>query len=273
MKSSDKPYDNAARLLANNGAQSLCRWLGAPTNEPRLIAAELPSSTVYPDVVLELRERFALHVEFQTHGASDIPLRVLEYTARLRRLAVLKGYSIRHQVVVLGEGYADDHVHDDGLRFHFHVRYLRDEDPGPLLSDPALAPFASLADVPEPDRQEVLLRAARIVLADGRPELLHAARDLAHIRLDSSTIDEVWKELPMPIPTSEQYRYEEGRAEGERHGRSEGMRDGIAMTIGDALTEKFGEDSRIPLIVQDLAKAPDGWFKRVLAADSLDDLW
>src|SRR5690606_38192731 len=121
---------------------------------------------------------------------------------------------LRHQVVVLGDGNIEDQVRDEGLRFHFHVRYLREEEPGPLLTDPVLAPLAPLADMPSGQRPSVLRRAARIVLADGRPELLRATRDLAHIRLASGIIDEVWKELPMPIPTSEYYRYKEGEAEG-----------------------------------------------------------
>src|SRR5690606_11110676 len=100
----------------------------------------------------------------------------------------------------------------------------------------------------------------RIVLADGRPELLRATRDLAHIRLASGIIDEVWKELPMPIPTSEYYRYKEGEAEG------------AVRTIATALRDRFGDDRRIDEIARKLAAEPEHWFNRVLAAASLDDL-
>ena len=72
----------------------------------------------------------------------------------------------------------------------------------------------------------------------------------------------------MPIPTSEQYRYEEGLAEGELIGAARGQ----ATAIAEALRDKFGEDGRIPEVADDLAAQGTGWFKRVMAAESLDDL-
>jgi len=119
----------------------------------------------------------------------------------------------------------------------------------------------------------VLLQAARLVLADGRPGLLQATRDLALIRLKRDTIDEVWKELAVPIPTSEQYRYEEGLSEGKLLGRADGERAGIITAIALALSERFGEDGRIPLIASELAKEPERWFARIMEAGSLEELW
>ena len=174
----------------------------------------------------------------------------------------LEGYSICHEVVVLGEGHVHNVIEDVGLWFTFPVRYVRDEDHEELLQDPVLAPFAAIADVDDRWRPDVLLRAARMAVADGRPELLQATRDLAHIRLESSTIDQVWKELPMPIPTSEQYRYEEGLAEGEARGLAEGEARGLNTAIAGALQDKFGEDSRIPAI----AETPGNQRHRVVQA-------
>jgi hypothetical protein len=259
-----KIYDNAANLIVGTGAASLCRWLGHPINEPpRALPTRLPTTTIFPDSCFERAEREALHIEFQRRGDRKVGLRVLEYDARMRLHPLMDGFSFWHEVIVLGEGDVDKEIRDVGLRFEFGVRYIRNEDHEELLEDPVLAPFAPIADVDTRWRRDVLVRAAQTVLADGRPELLQATRDLANIRIRRDTIDEVWKELGMPIPTSEQYRYEEGLAEGEAK---------LAEGIAEALVSRFGDDDRISDIARQLAAHGTGWFKRVMAAGSLDDL-
>jgi hypothetical protein len=239
MKSSDKPYDNAANLLVRTGAASLCRWLGHMVDMARPLSTTMPTTTIHPDSCFEIGHQEALHIEFQRRGERNVRHRVLEYDARMRLQPELVSFSIRHEVVVLGEGHVHNEITDVGLRFTFPVRYVREEDHEELLQDPILAPFAAIADVDDKWRPDVLLVAARI---------------------ESSTIDQVWKELPMPIPTSEQYRYEEGLTEGE------------ARAIAEALQDRFGDDTRLPEIARHLAAQGTGWFKRVMAAESLDDL-
>jgi hypothetical protein len=168
--------------------------------------------------------------------------------------------SLRHQVVVLRDGWVDERVEDEGLRFHFHVRYLREEPAEVLLDDPVLAAFAAAADVEPTDRPAVLRQTLRTVMADGRSDLTRVARDLAHLRVPPDIIDEVWKEGPMPIKTSEQWRYEAGLAEGR------------VRTITEALRTRFGDDRRIPVAAGHLAIDSDDWLNRILAASSLDDL-
>jgi hypothetical protein len=263
-------YDNAARAVVNAGARSLCRWLDEPTDDASLIAAEYESGSIDPGVVLLLSPFVALHLEIQAFGSTHIPGRFLEHNGRLRRWRALKRFSIRNQVLVLGKGFTSDHIHDESLRFDFRVRYLRKEDPLPLLADPVLAPFAALADVPGNERQEVLLQAARSLGTGGRTTLLQATRDLAQIRLKRDEINEVWSELALPIPLD---RYSEGLPEGLKAGHFDGVQTGVFRTIAWALAERFGDDRRISLITHGLAKEPEGWFKRVMEAGSLDDLW
>ena len=275
-------YDNALRTLAGDEILALCRWLGIEADPGTIRLSEaLPSATQYADLLVGAGPARLAQVEFVRRPSPSLPVRMLEYRARIMRLEPTA--RLHQHVVVLAGGTVRDEL-SDGDRFfaRFEVTYLRRQDPDELLSQVALAPLASLGAVKRSrDRPAILRRALDVIHAGAAPEqarrLVDVAAVLAAIHLDAATIEAVGREAAMPISLegtdAGRVIAQRGRAKGRDEGRVEGRNEGESAVLAELLTARFGTDERIPLLARRLAEAGEkAAVAAVLAASSLDDL-
>lgn len=279
-------YDNALRTLAGDEIVTMCRWLGIAADPGTVRLSEaLPSATQYADLLVGAGPNRLAQVEFVRRPSPTLPVRMLEYRARIMRLEPTA--QLHQHVVVLAGGTVRNEL-ADGDRFfaRFDVTYLRQQPPEELLSQVALAPLASLAAVQHSrERPEILRRALTVIHAGAAPEqarrLVDVAAVLAAIHLDAATIEAVGREAAMPISLEgteagrviAQRGRDKGRVEGRNEGRVEGRNEGESAVLAELLTARFGTDERIPLLARRLAEAGEkAAVAAVLAASSLDDL-
>jgi hypothetical protein len=154
------------------------------------------------------------------------------------------------------------------LSYWFVVHHIADIDCERLLVEPGLAPFAALGLTADGDRLAVLRRALAVIAGsddDGAKALLGLAVDLAHLRLDRSTIDKIVKEAVMPFPSLMNEFVEEWLEEGREAGQ--------LKALSALLRARFGDDRRVADIAARLVGLPeDDYARRILDAGSLDDL-
>ncbi len=278
-------YDNALRYLAASELAALCGWLGIDAHGENIRVSEaLAAVTRYADLLISTGPDL-VHVEFVRRVTPDLPLRMLDYRARI--MMAWPGTSLTQILVVLADGHVPEHLHDQqALHHRTHVTYLRDADPTTLLSSPALAPLASLALATTPAERTDLLRRALIVIRDHAPpercdDLASTALVLAAIRLDPDTIDTARKEADMPISLEgtlagdiiAQRAHTRGHTEGRTEGLAVGRTEGEITTLITLLTTRFGDDPRVPDLARILhTRAGLRTIPRILAAATLDDL-
>ncbi len=206
----------------------------------QLLDRELSSAPLHADSVVLLPEAGTgtiLHLEFQTRPDAAIAERMLEYWIRLHRRF---HQPIRQAVIHLkptGSRLARiEELAISNTRHRFNSLRLWEQDPAPLLADPALLPLAVLARPTSPS-PELLLTQVR--------ERLQAIADLDQRRLTGSGCqllaglafppDVIQRLLAMSIlEDSSVYQLikrkglEEGRAEGLQLGLLEGRVEGRA---------------------------------------------
>ena len=252
--------DFCKQLVARHPA-SVSRWvLGriAETEQPavggswQLLDRELSSAPLHADSVVLLPESSTgaiLHLEFQTRPDAAIAERMLEYWIRLHRRF---HQPIRQAVIHLkptGSRLARiESLAIDYTRHRFHSLRLWDQDPAPLLADPALLPLAVLARPTSPS-PELLLTQVR--------ERLQAIADPDQRRLTGSGCqllaglafppDVIQRLLAMSIlEDSSVYQLikrkglEEGRAEGRIQGLDQGRRQEALDLLGRLLLRRCG---------------------------------
>ncbi|MFN8078404.1 MAG: hypothetical protein U0Q19_02465 [Kineosporiaceae bacterium] len=282
-------YDNALRQLAAEELLALCRWLGIPADPGAVRLSEaFPSTTQYADLLVGCGPGRLAQVEFVRRPTRDLPWRLLEYRARIMRLE--PECRLRQHVVVLAGGRIPAELSDGSeVWTRFHVTYLREQDPAGLLTDPALAPLASLAKLPQGQSRPQLLRQAlesiRQAPEDRIRGLAALAIVLAAIHLDPDTIESARRETAMPISLEgtvagrilEQRAEARGRTEGEAHGRTEGEArgrlEGEIAAVVRILHARFGSDPRTDALARRLVERDGERAVDVaLAAVQLDDL-
>jgi hypothetical protein len=217
------------------------------------------------DALIAVGDALVVHLEFQTAGERDFAWRMLEYRALLARRDEIAGKELTQHVIVLGSDRITPGLADKQVTYGFEVHYVQDEHVDRFLGDPALAPFAALADVPDRQRPAVLRAALTITTAIPDPRLqqvlTRAAVDLAKIRLDPATIKTTLEELAMPVPSAIE---EIARLYKPDH---------YAETIAALLRYRFGPDDRIPGIAKRLGTTePDLYIPLIEEAASLDEL-
>ena len=267
-------YDNALRLLAVEDLVAVCRWLGIDADPKSLRLSEaLPAATQHADLITQIGPDRLVHVEFVRAPTPDLPLRMLEYRARIMRRETEA--ALTQHVVVLAQGTVPDRLTDaPQLTLSFHVTYLRDQDPGSLLRDPALAPLAVLARAESPRHRSDTLRRALASIADvpdpsHRHNLAHAAAVLAGIHLDPVTIEAITQEAHMPITLEGTVAGNIIAAAAEARGRVAER----ARTMTALLHRSFGDDPRIDDLAHALARLPhEQALDTALTATTLDDL-
>lgn len=225
---------------------------GAGNGTWQLLDRELSGAPLHADSVVLLPETptgTILHLEFQTRPDAAIAERMLDYWIRLHRRF---HQPIRQAVIHLkpsGSRLARIEELEIGhTRHRFSSLRLREEDPSPLLDDPALLPLAVLARPTNPS-PELLLRQVR--------ERLQAIADPDQRRLTGSGCqllaglafppDVIQRLLAMSIlEDSSVYQLikrkglEEGRAEGRAEGLDQGRRQEALDLLGRLLLRRCG---------------------------------
>lgn len=142
-------YDNACKYLAEKFPDAFIRWL-LPMEQPinvQVLKTELLQEPIRADSLVFLQtDQQILHLEFETRPYSDppLPFRMLDYYVRLKRQ-----YSCEvHQVVIFLRETGSEQVFvseytDTNTRHQYRVIRLWEQDPGLLLSIPALIPLAT----------------------------------------------------------------------------------------------------------------------------------
>jgi len=143
-------YDNICRYLAAEYPSPFVRWLLTVDEvEIQKLPIELSLEPIRTDALYLLPQRQQiLHLEFQTIPASTpaLPLRMLDYWVRLYRQY---GYAIEQVVIFLRPTTAEavyvDQFAVGSTNHRYRVVRMWEQDPAPLLANPALLPLAVLA--------------------------------------------------------------------------------------------------------------------------------
>jgi len=152
-------YDNLCKRLAAEYPAAFVHWLLA-VNEVDIqqLPTELSKEPIRADALYLLPQLGQiLHLEFQTEPDSrpPLPVRMLDYFVRLYRQY---GHAIE-QVVIFLKPTNSDAVYIEqfavGNTVHrYKVVRLWEQDPAPLLANPALLPLAVLARTDSPAAQK-----------------------------------------------------------------------------------------------------------------------
>jgi predicted transposase YdaD len=255
-----------------------------------LRATKLPAEIVDPDCIWDLGDCL-VNLEMETNMGPDMPWRLMDYRARLRRLDEFRDRPLYQHVLVLNAGSPPGQprsttptgrvtVSDGEASLNYHVHLFRNFNPEPLLADPVTAVFAPLARATAQQRPDLLRRAVRAIAASDEPErerrtLLECVAVLAALRIsDPTIITTTIKEGDMPVDISESsivklyVREAEARgiAVGEARGRAEGrLRGMLELRFGQAGAQVSDQT------LEQLSLRPDPG-QLIAEAETLDDL-
>ncbi len=148
-------YDNTCKYLAETYPADFARWLlASETTDIEVLKTELTLEPIRADSVtfLQIASQI-LHLEFQTTPKSTPPLdfRMLDYYTRLKRQY---GCDIKQVLIFLqptsSEIVLKNQYVDTNTTHRYRTIRLWEEDPIPLLANPALLPLATLARTKSP---------------------------------------------------------------------------------------------------------------------------
>ncbi|MFE1745951.1 Rpn family recombination-promoting nuclease/putative transposase [Coleofasciculus sp. H7-2] len=237
-------YDNTCKYLAENYPDEFAKWLlSSETSDILVIKTELSLEPIRADSVTFLQvANQILHLEFQTLAQSTPPLdfRMLDYYTRLKRQY---GCEIV-QVVIFLQATTSELVFrqqytDTNTRHEYRVIRLWEEDPTPLLANPALLPLATLArsDSPRALLEQVAAGVATIEETTERQNILACAGVLAGLRFKKDLIQQLLREEIM----QESVIYQDILQKGEQRGLQQGLQQGEVALILRLLRLRFGD--------------------------------
>jgi predicted transposase/invertase (TIGR01784 family) len=193
--------DNICKYLAEQYPESFINWvLGEATSDAEILKTELSVEPIRADFValLHPQERI-LHLEFQVEAISDppIPLRMLDYYVRLYRQ---HNRQVDQFVIFLKRtgstaAYTDQFI-TESTTHRYRVIRLWEQDPAPLLANPALLPFATLAqsDAPNVLLEQVASQLDMIESQEQRSNISACVEIIAGIKFDIETIHRFLRE-------------------------------------------------------------------------------
>ncbi len=228
---------------------------GAP--DWQLLDRELSSDPLHADSVIllpavrsrsgsALSETPILHLEFQTRPDALMAERMLEYWIRLhRRFRRPIQQLVLHLRPTRSRLARIEHLAIGRTRHHFTSLRLWEQDPAPLLADPALLPLAVLARPPASAPEQLLSQVRQqlqtIPDPDQRRRTTSGCQLLAGLSFSQDVIQRL---LAMSIlEDSSVYQYivrkglEEGRALGLQQGLQEGLQEGLQQGLQQGLQE------------------------------------
>ncbi len=233
-------YDNTCKYLAENYPDEFAKWLlSSEVSDIQVIKTELSLEPIRADSVTFLQvANQILHLEFQTSAQSTPPLdfRMLDYYTRLKRqygceiVQVAIFLQATTSELVFRQQYTDTNT-----RHQYRVIRMWEEDPTPLLANPALLPLATLArsDSPRALLEQVATGVARIEKTTERQNILACAGVLAGLRFKKDLIQQLFREEIM----QESVIYQDILQKGEQRGLQQGE---VALILRQ-LKLRFGD--------------------------------
>jgi len=200
-----------------------------------LLDRELSSDPLHADSVILLPQTGQgaplLHLEFQTRPDPAMAERMLEYWIRLHRRF---GLPIRQVVIHLKPTTSPlariEHLAIGRTRHHFSSVRLWEQDPEPLLADPALLPLAVLARRPRRQPEQLLSRVRQQLQTISDPKqrrrLTSGAQLLAGLNFSQDVIQRLLAMSILEDSSVYQYIVRKGMAEGRELGRQQGLEQG-----------------------------------------------
>ena len=237
-------YDNICKYLAEEYPTEFARWLLAEEiTDIQVLKTELSVEPIRADSLTLLQTaNQILHLEFQTLPASTppLPFRMLDYWVRLKR----QYWCPIEQVVIFLKSTSVDAVFteqfaDTNTSHRYRVIRLWEQDPTPLLANPALLPLAALArsDSPNTLLEQVAAQIDRIEEPRQRGNLAACVEVLAGLRFDIDLIRQLFREEVM----RESVVYQDILQKGLQQGLQQGRQQGEVTLILRLLNRRFGE--------------------------------
>jgi predicted transposase/invertase (TIGR01784 family) len=236
-------YDNTCKYLAENYPADFARWLlSSDTSDIEVLKTELNLEPIRADSVTFLQiSNQILHLEFQTSPKSTPPLdfRMLDYYTRLKR----QYWCDIEQVLIFLQATSSEIVFnteyvDRKTRHEYRVIRLWEEDPTPLLANPALLPLATLArtDSPQDLLEQVAAAVDMIEERDERQNISACVQVLAGLRFPKNLITQLFSEEVM----QESVIYQDILQKGLQQGEQRGLQKGEVAVILRLLIRRFG---------------------------------
>ncbi|HAG84036.1 MAG TPA: hypothetical protein DCL61_23510 [Cyanobacteria bacterium UBA12227] len=235
--------DNICKYLAEQYPVEFAQWLcGEDVTEITVLKTELSTEPIRADSLTLLRtENQILHLEFQTLPTSNppLPLRMLDYWVRLKRKY---GCNIEQVLIFLksttSESVLIDELVDINTRHRYRVIRLWEQDPTPLLNNPALLPLAALArsDTPITLLEQVVAQIDRIEEPYQRGNVTACVEVLAGLRFHKNIIHQLLREDVM----QESVIYQDILQRGVQQGRQQGKREEAISLLIRQLRRRFG---------------------------------
>lgn len=268
-------YDNLCKTLIESNPQPFLRWLlgetfSENTESVQVLKTELSVEPIRADFVsfLQVGSQI-LHIEFQTVGDRDMPLRMLDYYVRLYRL---HRCPIQQIVIFLQETNSPlvrlDRFETNSTLHSYRAVRLWEEDPTLMLNDATLLPFAVLARSPQPEEmlRTIAQKIEQIELNKERANIATYAYMLGGLRYSKEILSQLLREEIM----RESVTYQALLAKGVKQGLQQGELD-LALR---QLRRKFGElpDRLVKKIKALSLKRLEAFGEALLDFQSLDDV-
>ncbi len=217
-------YDNTCKYLAEQYPADFIKWLlSTETSNIQILKTELSLEPIRADSVTFLQIiNTILHLEFQTLPTSNpaMDFRMLDYYTRLKREY---GCQIEQVVIFLQQTtseivFKQEYV-DTNTRHRYRVIRIWEQDPTPLLVNPALLPLAALArsDSPNTLLEQVAAGVGMIEENDERQNISACTQILAGLRFDKNLIQQLFREEIM----QESVIYQDILQKGEQKGKKQ----------------------------------------------------
>ncbi len=256
-------YDNICKRLAAEYPSAFVYWLLAVDElDIQKLPTELSLEPIRADALYFLPHRGQiLHIEFQTEPQSNPPLalRMLDYWVRLyRQYGWQYNYTIE-QVVIFLKPTNSDAVYVEqfavGNTVHrYRVIRLWEQDPVPLMANPALLPLAVLARTDSPTRllTEVAARVDQIGSPQQKSEISAYTEILAGLKFDKDFIRRFLREELM----QESVIYQEIEQEARQKEAASLVLRLLARRVGQISPEVRSLIQQLPLAqLEDLGEA------------------
>ncbi|BAY42532.1 hypothetical protein SAMD00079811_01090 [Scytonema sp. HK-05] len=217
-------YDNTCKYLAEQYPADFIKWLlSTETSDIEILKTELSLEPIRADSVTFLQIiNTILHLEFQTLPSSNpaMDFRMLDYYTRLKREY---GCQIEQVVIFLQQTtseivFRQEYV-DTNTRHRYRVIRIWEQDPTPLLANPALLPLATLArsDSPNSLLEQVAAAVGMIEENDERQNISACTQILAGLRFNKNLIRQLFREEIM----QESVIYQDILQKGEQRGKKQ----------------------------------------------------
>lgn len=172
-----------------------------------------------------------------------LPFRMLDYWVRLKRQYRC---DIEQVVLFLKSSNSDavftNQFEDTNTRHCYRVIRLWEEDPTPLLTNPALLPLATLARTDSPNAllEQVAAQVDMIEEPRQRENLAACVTVLAGLRFDDNLISQLFREEIMQESVTYQRILQKGLQQGQEQGKQQGRQEEARAMIIRQLTRRFG---------------------------------